>query len=177
MDILLSHTCFLILFFFFWWVRTLVECSLIYWVAAGTTLAYFSVLKPLFTSMVSNIIDSDLDDIMITEHFILPYLRANNKPLAYIEDTKRQVLSVPQQFQHDYFPPPEPPVAHFFTRLLPEISPFPDKFLKKWIYVAVLLDKKSGFCGQKNPNLKMDWDEIVCAVVARHFQVRLKNRF
>ena len=42
--------------------------------------------------------------------------------IQYIKDAKKEVLSIPQQFQHDYLPPSELPVAQFVARLLPDIS-------------------------------------------------------
>ena len=47
------------------------------------------------------------------------YLTDDSKP--YIKDAKEKVLSVPQQLQHDLFPPSELPVAQFVARQLPEI--------------------------------------------------------
>ena len=73
--------------------------------------------------MASNvIIDFDDNRIFHASEWIgvgKNYPTGNSKP--YIEDTKRQVLSVPEQFQH-YSPPPELPVAQFVACTLPEIS-------------------------------------------------------
>jgi hypothetical protein len=64
-------------------------------------------LKPHFASMAPNTIVLDDNRIFHASEWIgigKSYPTCNNEP--YIEDAKKEVLSVPQQLQHDYFPSP-----------------------------------------------------------------------
>ena len=71
-------------------------------------------VKPLFTSMASNIIDLEDSRVFHASEWI-GIGKTYPEDIQYIKDAKKELLSI-LQLQHDYLPPSELLVAQFVVR-------------------------------------------------------------